>query len=252
MKWFTGLNNHNKTSYNDYIKMYKVAVFSAKKTNPSLEPYLILDGDIDDEIQSLIDFGVNVIKHQVLFYDDIIKHYKDDTVALGVFLRIDLPKICEKLGIKDDYILYTDNDVYFMDDISDLKNLQPEFFAACGEFNPFLSPMNMNSGVMLINWRNMMKEYDTFVKYIVDNFSVNMYDQDPLKKFYDGRITILDPHYNYRTYWGPNNNIKILHYHGPKPTYNDDKIKNYHHPRLITPFYFESKQQFLETFEMIW
>ena len=251
MKWFTGLNNHNKTSYNDYIKMYKVAVFSAKKTNPTLEPYLILDGDIDDEIQSLIDLGVNVIKHQVLFYDDVIKHYKDDTVALGVFLRIDIPKICEQLRIEDEYILYTDNDVYFMDDVSDLKNLKPTFFAACGEFNPFLSPMNMNSGVMLINWRNMMKEYDVFVKYIVDNFSVNMYDQDPLKKFYNGPITILDPHYNYRTYWGPNTNIKILHYHGPKPTDSDDRIKNYTLPQLITPFYFETKKQFLETLEMI-
>jgi lipopolysaccharide biosynthesis glycosyltransferase len=251
MKWFTGLNNHNKSSYDDYIKMYKVAVFSAKKTNPTLEPYLILDGEIDNDIQTLIDLGVNVIKHQVLFYDDVIRHYKDDTVALGVFLRIDIPKICEKLNISDEYILYTDNDVFFMDDISDLNNLTPKFFAACGEFSPFLSPMNMNSGVMLINWRNMLTEYDLFVEYIVKNFSINMYDQDPLKKFYNGRITILDPHYNYRTYWGPSNNIKILHYHGPKPTYNDDKIKNYHHPGLITPFYFDSKQQFLETLEMI-
>ena len=251
MKWFTGLNNHNKRLYDNYLKMYKVAVVSAKKTNPFLEPHLILDGEIDDKINELIDLGVKIINHRVLFYDEVIKHYVDDTVALGVFLRIDIPKICEKMGIEDEYILYTDNDVCFINDINGLYEYKPEFFAATGEFNPILSHMNMNSGVMWINWRGMLKEYDEFVKYIVSNFKFNMYDQDPLKKFYDGRILSLDPHYNYRTYWALNNNVKILHYHGPKPTDNEDDLNNFPFKQLITKNYFEHKNIFNELLESI-
>lgn len=249
MKWFTGLNSHNQDLYVDYLKMYKVAVITAKKTNPNLEPYLILDGEIDSKIQELIDLGVNVIKHTVIFYDEIINHYKDDTVALGVFLRIDLPKICEKYNIEDEFILYTDNDVMFLDDVSSLNDLKPKFFSACGEFHPILSPGNMNSGVMWINWKSMLEEYDEFVKYIIKNFSINMYDQDPLKKYFNGRIDTLNPIYNYRPYWGKNDKIKILHFHGPKPTYNIEKIKNYGYPSLVSQYFWELRDEFLKILE---
>ena len=71
MKWFSGVNSHNKTLYQDYINMYKVAVFTAKETNPLITPYLILDGDIDDSINELIEMGVNVIQHRVSFSEKI-------------------------------------------------------------------------------------------------------------------------------------------------------------------------------------
>ena len=41
MKWFSGVNSHNEKLYNNYIKMYKVAVVTAKQTNPNIQPYLI-------------------------------------------------------------------------------------------------------------------------------------------------------------------------------------------------------------------
>jgi len=251
MKWFTGLNNHNKTLYDDYIKMYKVAVFTAKETNPSIKPYLILDGEIDDSVNELINMGVNVIQHRVSFSDKILAHYKDDTIALGAFLRIDIPKICETLKIEDEYILYTDNDVYFIGDVTPITNYKPEFFAACGEFIPTLESMNMNSGVMWINWKSMLNEYDDFVKYIVENFANNMYDQDALKKYYDGRITSLNPLFNYKPYWGPNNNIKILHFHGPKPTFDEKKLKEFPFQALVTPFYREMTIKFNKKLETI-
>lgn len=251
MKWFSGVNSHNKTLYQDYINMYKVAVFTAKETNPLITPYLILDGDIDDSINELIEMGVNVIQHRVSFSEKIVEHYKDDTIALGAFLRIDIPKICETLKIEDKYILYTDNDVYFIGDVTPITNYTPEFFAACGEFTPELESMNMNSGVMWINWGAMLNEYDDFVKYIVENFANNMYDQDALKKYYDGRITSLNPLYNYKPYWGPNNNIKILHFHGPKPTFNQDKLDKFPFQALITPFYREMTTKFNKILEKI-
>ena len=38
MYWFSGVNNHNKKGYLNYIKMYTVAVLSAKETNPNIKP----------------------------------------------------------------------------------------------------------------------------------------------------------------------------------------------------------------------
>ena len=251
MKWFSGVNSHNKKLYGDYIKMYKVAVLTAKQTNPSIEPYLILDGDIDNSINELIEMGVNVIQHRVSFSEKIVEHYKDDTIALGAFLRIDLPKICEDLKIEDKYILYTDNDVYFIGDVTPITNYTPEFFAACGEFIPELSSMNMNSGVMWINWRTMLTEHDEFVKYIVENFANNMYDQDALKKYYDGRITSLNPLFNYKPYWGQHNDIRVLHFHGPKPTFDEKKLKEFPIQALITPFYREMATKFNKILEKI-
>ena len=128
MKWFSGVNSHNLELYKKYIKMYKVAVLTAKETNPSIQPYLILDGDVDNLIDELIELGVTIIKHKVSFSDKLIEHYKDNTIALGAFLRVDIPKICNDLNITDDYILYTDNDVMFINDVSSLNELKTEFF----------------------------------------------------------------------------------------------------------------------------
>ena len=86
--WFTGLNNHNKKSYIDYLKMYKVAVKTAKMTNPTIVPYLILDGEKDEYINDLVNMGVNVIHHQVNFFDSLKDFYGDNTTAYGAFLRI--------------------------------------------------------------------------------------------------------------------------------------------------------------------
>jgi len=57
MKWFSGLNNHNREKYLDYIKMYTVAVVSAKETNPLIEPYLIFDGVKDEYIEMSKNFN---------------------------------------------------------------------------------------------------------------------------------------------------------------------------------------------------
>jgi lipopolysaccharide biosynthesis glycosyltransferase len=245
MKWFTGLNSHNKSSYSAYIDMYKVAVHTAKKTNPKLEPFLILDGEEDDEIRYLKDKGVNVIHHRSFFFDALKDHYKDNTTAFGAFIRIDIPKICENLNIKDEYILYTDNDVFFMDNISELKNLKPKFFSVSGEFFPNLTNQNMNSGVMWINLKSMLEIYDDFINFIKNNLNLfNVYDQDALKIYFKDKMDVLDPLYNFKPYWGGNKKTKILHFHGPKPTFNEDQLKSFPFQNLITPYFIIMKDNF--------
>ena len=245
MNWFSGINSHNKESYLNYIKMYKVAVITAKQTTPNIKPYLIFDGEDDEHIEYLLNIGVNIIKHKVSFSKELTDHYKEDTTALGAFLRIDIPLICDYLKITDDYILYTDNDVLFLKDVTELNSLTPKYFMCAGEFHPFFTPTNMNSGVMWINWKQMLSDHNDFVTFIKNNFSnFQVYDQDALKMYYGDKIESLDPLYNYKPYWGDNNNIKVVHFHGPKPTFTFEQIKNFPYPQLLTPFYYELKNRF--------
>ena len=250
MYWFSGINSHDKNKYKDYITLYTVAVLSAKKTNPNLKPYLLLDGEIDDKIEKLIDFGVKIIQTKSSFYNELKNHYKDNTIAYGAFLRVDIPKICEDLNIDDDYVLYTDNDVLFLDDVSELNNLKPNYFLAAGEFVKQFNPSLINTGVMWINWKTMKKVYDDFVLFIILNLSkFKTYDQDAIRVFFKDKVEELNYNYNYKPYWENKTGIKILHFHGPKPTFTDNDYKTFPYPTLVTPFYHEMVKKFNQIYK---
>lgn len=250
MYWFSGVNNHNKERYLDYIKMYTVAVLSAKETNPNIKPYLILDGVIDEYLEELQDLGVTIIQHKSLFYESLLSHYNTNTTAFGAFLRIDIPKICEKLQIEDDYILYTDNDVLFLDNVSELKNLKPNYFMAAGEFDKNFNPSLINTGVMWINWKNMSKCYDEFVFFIKLNLpKFQTYDQDAIRMFFIDKVESLDFNYNYKPYWGFGDGIKILHFHGPKPTFKDEDYKKFPYPQMVNPYFNEMTKKFNKIYD---
>lgn len=250
IKWFTGLNNHNKKNYLDYIKMYKVAVITAKKTNPHIQPILIFDGENDNLIDELIDMGVIVVNHRVTFYDILKNHYGDNSVAYGAFLRVDIPIICEKLNIKEDYVLYTDNDVMFMSEIYELLENKPSTFMCAGEFTKVATYQDMNSGVMWLNWKFLKSTYSDFVEFISNNLNkFYVYDQDAYKLFYNNSIERLNYKFNYKPYWGSFNDIKILHFHGPKPTFTDEDYLNFPYKNLITPFFNDMKEKFNQIYD---
>lgn len=253
MYWFSCINTQNKKIYPSYLKMYIVAVLSSKKTNPNLKPYLILDGDIDDDLNRLVEMGVTIIKHKLLFQDSILSHYKNDTGVLGAFLRIDIPKICKDLNIEDDYVLYTDNDVLFVNDVSDLYKQKPNYFMACGEFEKTFNPSLINSGVMWINWKNMLNMYERFVFFIKINLNnFETYDQDALRLFYGKTIESLDYNYNYKPYWGESEFVKILHFHGPKPTFTESDFKKFKFKDMINSYFKEMTKKFNEIYDNNW
>lgn len=266
MYWFSGINNHNKRLYNDYIKMYKVAVITAKQTNPQLKPVLILDGEEDDNIRELSGMGVKIVKHRVKFYSILEKHYSTikvfdsyknldpelifDTIAFGAFIRIDIPHICKELSIEDDYVLYTDNDVMFISDVSELEKLKPNFYNCAGEFTKKFNYMGLNTGVMVVNWKNLLLIYDDFVDFISKNLNkFKVYDQDAIKLYFKEKIESLDYRYNYKPYWGPSNDVKILHFHGPKPTHSDEDLLKFPFKTLITPHFKEMTKKFNEVYD---
>ena len=250
MYWFSGINNHNKDLYSSYIKMYKVAVITAKKTNPNIKPILIFDGEKDGHIEEVEKIGVQIVNHRISFYDSLVNHYKENTIAYGAFLRVDIPFVCKMLNIDEDYILYTDNDVMFIDNVDFLYKLKPIHFMCAGEFTPITNYTGMNTGVMWINWKSLLNSYDEFTFFINNNLSkFQVYDQDAYKQYYKDSIELLDYRYNYKPYWGKTNDIKILHFHGPKPTFDENELINFPFKNLITPFFKEMSIEFNKIYD---
>ena len=253
INWFCGINKMDENLFADYSKMYEVAVLSAIQTNPNLQPYLIFDGEDYEFEKKMRGLGVTVLKHKCSFSDSIINHYKDEriqSVASGTFLRIDIPKICQRENIECDYYLYTDNDVIFLKNIDDILNLKPKYFSCAGEFSKSFSHFGLNAGVMWVNKKQMEDDYEIFVDFIKNNLDkFGVFDQDAYKLFYNGKVEELHYKFNYKPYWDKNNDISILHFHGPKPTYSDEDVKIFRYTNLITDFFFEMREKFHEIYD---
>jgi hypothetical protein len=98
----------------------------------------------------------------------------------------------------------------------------------------------------------MLEDYDNFVYFIKINLTkFQVYDQDALKLFYSDRMESFNPEYNYKPYWGHNDNIKILHFHGPKPTFSEEQLKTFPYPQLVTPYFKEMSIKFNKILEKL-
>jgi hypothetical protein len=215
MYWFAGLNDND--SY--YKELYLAALESSKKTR--LLPILLYNGIDETFINIIKSHNVNVIIHSPLFSHRPNFIDKPDcwkNTASGAFLRVDIPKICEKYNIQAEYVLYTDCDVIFMKDpIDELLKYKPMYFACSSEMNS-TDFTNFNSGVMLLNVVNMLNTYDMFINEIDKNkYNYIAFDQGALQTFYKYNVDKLSILLNHKPYWGKNDDAIIVHYHGPKP-----------------------------------
>jgi lipopolysaccharide biosynthesis glycosyltransferase len=253
INWFSGINKMDNELFHDYRKMYEVAVLSSIETNPDIQPYLIFDGDDYEFEHRISKLGVKIIKHKSSFSEQLLNHYKDErlqSVALGAFLRIDIPLICKKENIECDYYLYTDNDVMFIKDITEIIDFKPLYFGCSGEFSKNFSHFGLNSGVMWVNKKQMEEDYEKFVEFIKNNLDkFNVFDQDAYKIFYSGKVEELHYKFNYKPYWGIDNDISIIHFHGPKPTITDEDIPKFPYPNLFGDFFFEMKEKFKKIYD---
>lgn len=163
-----------------------------------------------------------MIEHRVSFLDEYIKSGKSKgacEIASGAFLRIDIPIILKKYNYKDENILYTDVDIIFMKDpVFDIK---PKYFACCSESDKNPNNISMNSGVMYLNVIEMYKTYNSLIDFMIkNNFKPpdnDLFDQGQLIAFYKNKWDHLPIVYNWKPYWGINNDAIIIHFHGPKP-----------------------------------
>jgi hypothetical protein len=102
----------------------------------------------------------------------------------------------------------------------DLGRYRPSIFMAAPQFDPRgHSSRELNSGVMVINVPRLGRDLPAIVDHGCDLLpGMNLgYDQDFLIEFYRGAWDPLALRYNWKPYWGINEDAKIIHWHGLKP-----------------------------------
>lgn len=219
MKHFFALYKDPAGQYLNYIDHIKAMINSAVK-NTSLQSYFIYDGEEDELTDWLESKGVMIVYHRSSL-SELIQSSDGNKInkntAMGAYLRLDIPTILKKLGITDDIVLYTDCDVIFLKDV--VYNDLPKFFAIAPEFNNRPERPYYNTGVMFINVAEFTESHNQFMGFINSTGDLSKfgdYDQGAINHFYNNRFTVLEWNYNWRPYFGVNNDAVIVHYHGLK------------------------------------
>jgi hypothetical protein len=195
--------------------MVLAAVKSAAK-HTQLIPFLFWDGGEDPFLDPLRELDVRIVPHHLTFYDALEEHGREIpgylSIASGAFLRTELP-----LMFDDDLVLYTDCDVLFTGPLEFPP--VPPYFACASEFEQG-NTTDFNTGVMLMNLRNLRRsltEFQAFIREHLGDFDT--YDQDAYRQFYGAKASALPDEYNWKPYWGRNPDARIVHFHGPKPSW---------------------------------
>ena len=240
MQWFMALNDWMMKSYWDCIR---VAVTTAPQ---ELEPHFVFDGPERPELAWLRGRGVKVHHHRVTFHDELVKYYTKqrkpgDVVdrakaAPGMFLRCEIPLVCDS-----PFAFYTDVDVMFTGKPLGLDAYRPEILAAAPQFER-TNWEYFNSGVMVLNVTNLRRLLPGLLKHL----TATNCDQTALFGLAAGRWSRLDPTYNWKAYWPVNDNAKVIHFHGPKPT---KKAEVHEFPEVLEPLrtasFFEHQKKWL-------
>lgn len=213
MKWFfcwcQDTEYHRDHGWPDLIR---VAVHSALERT-DLEPHFIYDGQPSDLTAELEHAGVKIHYHRLSFIEVLTAHSPDpwyQAVARGAFLRFDIPLFAGS----DDFVLYTDADVIFEERV-DFRGYQPAFLAAAPQHERG-AIRDMNSGVMVMNVPAWRARRDDLLNFTARNIHLGL-DQEVLREFVGRDYLLLPDRFNWKPYWGVNQDAAILHWHGPKP-----------------------------------
>lgn len=216
-----------------YSNLFKLSLKSALE-NTDLEMVIMYDGDAEtdcsnimNEYQARYNDRVRVIPHRFSLEEDLKSAYSNHYIKMvsensslkkisGAFMRLDVPFVEEK----DEFVLYTDIDVYFNKNLDTDKLAKPKFLAAAPEFEKdILNLKYFNSGVMLLNVENMRNKCKLIFEELKTGKIENsgLLDQGLLNKYCFNDMDILPLEYNWKPYWGINPDARIIHFHGMKP-----------------------------------
>lgn len=231
LKWFFVYNESSTLWFNQLIRR---SVASAIRFNPEFSAHCIYDGNETELTRWMADKGVHIHKAEVPFKarlsaPDVVgehSHFKPayrPDLASGAYLKLLIPEFCEP---GDDFVLYTDCDTMFLNPC-DFSAIKPATLAAVPEisgdsFKPQETSERFNSGVMILNVDYFKSQRDEALRILEERkyyFRGNpgFYDQGLYNVMFKGLWEVLDPTWNWRSYWEPRDDIKVLHYHGPKP-----------------------------------
>jgi hypothetical protein len=226
-KWFFAHNGSYFSAWDVHIEI----MLTSAAANTTLDPYLIYSGEPDHPILPLVErYGVTVIHRKSSILPDLERmkaKFPDFPIELatGSFLRIDLPHICRELRYDDEHVIYTDCDVVFLRDIPPPgvhDALHPYLFSCAPELSKAKwGAMEMNSGVMVMNVKRLVRNLAAFKRFITAGDTLNElvkrgFDQRAYQLYYEGLWSDLPLEYNWKPYWGFNEEAVIVHFHGPK------------------------------------
>lgn len=233
-KWYFAVNEPGLIKANYLVE---AAVRSCLANTP-LTPNCIYYGSWNAECERLNELGVKIITHESSLAPELRKGYGDRYEQFaGHWLRADLPL----LETEEDFVLYTDIDVIFRGWRPELLT-KPRYFAAAPEHlrNDW---SHFNSGVLVLNMDGMRQVTPAFHQAIrerlANNFTWPTHDQKSFNTFFADTYDKLDDRFNWKPYWGRNDDAVIIHFHGPKPHHidgihrgNGDKLS----PKLVKIF----------------
>ena len=215
MKWYFCMETEG---YGRYAAMIRAAVISCRQKT-SLQPVCLWydqNGQLPPDIaQFFAQYDVKVLLREARVYRAAIdRNLTVDHYTSGVFLRFDIAEIEQD----DEFILYTDCDIMFLNEIA-LDHVRPKFFAAGPEFYADYWGY-CNSGVMVMNIPEMRRTSEFLIASTLARMAAGFgcnHDQGELNAFYFEQWERLPLEYNWKPYWGVNEKAVVLHFHGPKP-----------------------------------
>lgn len=265
LKWVFSLSLGAKTSsaWNMTLAAVRSASISPESLVPVC---LTDAAPMSELAHGMVQMGVRVLYHRPDWMDKmkpIFNRWKrksdkkwkfafpDFDGTRGSLMRIDIPIV----GFLDHFVLYTDVDIIFQRRLNwetilqtDVESFMreateateagetiygkpgylglPEFFAMSTEFQQSSNRDKMDTGVMLMNLRNLQGTYQNFTDFLFDPnraWDFNTADPCGYKSYYRNKgklvATFLPHTMNWKFYWeqrdGDGDPV-IMHFHGPK------------------------------------
>ena len=242
----------NLESFSDrkFFRQVRVACASAVE-NTTLEPHLLYEGESSDEIVELQNLGVRVVPVDLSIGKQLtawVSNHVDENRSIArrwAYLRMEITQAITKCGISDEYVLYTDCDVFFRQEVSLEKFRVPVLGAVrmekIGGYSRFrLGGMShYNSGVLLVRVSAFAQNEERFREFVLDNggdtkrpphklFQKNLFlsDQVALNLFYRGKFTNLPRTFNWNPQAGVEESAQIIHFNGLKWTHWESFSRN--------------------------
>ncbi len=225
MKCYFTFNNDVENN-EVYLNMLEVALKSARQ-NTTLDLNALYEGNASDKLYRILrKYNVKVNLCSLSFYPELEKFYfakNKEKYGSNIkqiacnFLKFEIPLFENE----DEIVLYSDMDVIFMKDINYSENIKT--LAAAGEFfeNYDIIKGNkyFNAGVMFLNITELKKRREKLIKMLKNYESPyqECADQGFFNEIYKNNFVQLSPIYNWKPYWGINDNACIVHLHGFKP-----------------------------------
>ncbi len=224
MKWFFALND-SSPAFDYYAGMVQVAVLTARK-HTRLEPVFVHDGGENRLTDWLAERGVQLVRRRSFLaaeIDGLLGGHRNAAaraIALGAYLRVEVPAIVRELGWADRHVLYTDCDVMFTPRFDgSLAQRAPKCFAVAPE-DDLRNWEAMNTGVMVMNVDALLADFPAFQATIRAQLAASVqssFDQHAYREHYRGGWEQLPAVMNWKPYWGRNDEAQVVHFHGPKP-----------------------------------